>query len=116
MLLAQGRYWRASLGKAADAVALEVFKESLPEDLRDLKELRIEVPLDKWNRVVKQVRLDRKLLGGILLDFAKHKDHVSAAVASDRLLTELQRVVIDATASLVESGSLALAVVDVGPE
>ena len=116
MVLAQGRYWRASVAKDAESVALEVLRESLPEDLRELRELRFEVPLEKWNRVVKQVRMDRKLLGGVLLDFAKHKDHVSTAVASDRLLGELQRVVVDATVSLVESGSLSLAAVDVGTD
>ena len=76
--------------------------------------LVIEVPLERWNRVVKHVLSDRKLIGGILLDFAKHKEHVATAVAQDRLFFELQRVVLDATASLVERGRLALTVVDVG--
>jgi hypothetical protein len=116
MLLAQGRWWRASLGKGGDQVVLGFLRDGLPEDLRDLKDLKISIPLDKWNRVVKQVRVDRKLLGGILLDFAQHKDHVSIAVASDRLFGELQRVVLDATASLVESGALTLAVLDVGAD
>ena len=116
MVLAQGRFWRASLMKGATAIALEVLRESLPEDLRELRDLRIEVPVERWNRVVKQLRTDRKLLGGILLDFAKHKDQVSAAVASDRLYNELQRVVLDATVSLVEGEELALAVVDVGAD
>ncbi len=116
MILAQGRYWRVSLTKGAGSVALEMIRDLLPEELRELRELRIEVPLDRWNRVVRQVRMDRKLLGGILLDFAKHKDHVSSVVASDRLFGELQRVVLDATASLVETGTLALTVVDVGAD
>lgn len=116
MLLAQGRWWRASLGKSGKQVILGFLREGLPDDLRDLKDLKISIPLDKWNRVVKQVRVDRKLLGGILLDFAQHKDHVSTAVGSDRLFGELQRVVLDATASLVESGALSLAVVDVGAD
>ena len=72
--------------------------------------------LEKWNRVVKHARSDRKLLGGIVLDFTKQKDQLSAAMGSDRLYVELQRVVLDATASLVESGSLKLVAVDVGAE
>ena len=51
---------------------------------------------------------DRKLLGGLLLDFAKHKDRVGTAVGSDRLLSELRRVVLDATAVLIEEGALVL--------
>lgn len=113
-MLAQGRFWRVTLSKAEDSVILGVIKESLPDELRDLRELQFEVPLARWNRVVKHVRSDRKLLGGILLDFARTKDHVSTAVGSDRLYWELQRVVVDTTTSLVESGKLALALVDVG--
>ena len=108
MLLAQGRYWRASWSKSSDVVALALNRESLPEELREVRELRIDVPTDQWNRVVKQVRSDRKLLGGILLDYARPKDQLSAAIASDRLVGELQRVVLDATASLVETGALSL--------
>lgn len=108
MLLAQGRYWRVSWTRSSDVVALALHRESLPEELREVRELRIDVPTDQWKRVVKQVRSDRKLLGGILLDFARPKDQLSAAVASDRLLAELQRVVLDATASLVECGALTL--------
>jgi hypothetical protein len=106
MLLAQGRFWRASLSK--DRVDLEVLKVSLPEDLEDLRDLRFEVPLGWWNRLVKHVRSDRKLLGGLLLDFARPKDRVGAAVGDDRLLVELQRVVLDATAALVEEEVLEL--------
>ncbi len=116
MLLAQGRCWRASLDKGGERVTLGLLREGLSEDLRDLEKLQFAVPLERWNRVVKQVRIDRKLLGGILLDFAQHKDHVSTVVGNDRLFGELQRVVIDATASLVESGALSLAVVDVGTD
>jgi hypothetical protein len=113
-MLAQGRFWRAALGKTEDSVSLSVLKEALPEDLRELRELRFDVPLDKWNRVVKHVRSDRKLLGGILLDFAKDKELVSAAVGNDRLLGELQQIVLDATVSLIETGGLCLTVVEVG--
>ncbi len=116
MLLAQGRYWRVSLTKGADQIVLGLLRENLPDDLREMREFRISVPLERWNRVVRQVRVDRKLLGGILLDFAQHKDHVSTAIGNDRLFGELQRVVIEATASLVESGALALTVVDVGAD
>jgi hypothetical protein len=113
-MLAQGRFWRAALGKAEDSVSLSVLKEALPEDLRELRELRFDVPLEKWNRVVKHVRSDRKLLGGILLDFAKDKELVSIAVGNDRLLGELQQIVLDATVSLIETGGLCLTVVEVG--
>jgi hypothetical protein len=107
-LLAQGRYWRAALSKAGDAVVLQIVHTSLPTDLQDLKDLRIEIPLAKWNRIAKNVHSDRKLVGGLLLDFAKNKDRVGAAVSSDRLLAEYQRTVLDATAALVEGGVLVL--------
>jgi len=109
VLLAQGRFWRASLAKSAGLVALETFKASLPEDLYDLKDMRIEVPLAKWNRVVKHAHSDRKLLGGMLLDFAKNKERVSAAVGNDRLLAELRRVILDATVVLVEEEVVVIA-------
>ena len=108
MILAKGRFWRVST--APQAVVMEVQKTSLPEDLLELRDLRIEVPFIKWNRVVKNVHSDRKLLGGLLLDFAKHKDRVGQVVANDRLLTELRRLVLEATAALVEEGILELSV------
>jgi hypothetical protein len=114
MLIAQGRYWKSSYSKATGSITLGLQRDSLPEELRELRELRIEVPLERWNRVVKYARSDRKLLGGILLDFAKHKDHVGAAVSSDRLFFELQRMLVDSTVSLVEAGTLSLAAVEVG--
>jgi hypothetical protein len=58
------------------------------------------------------VQSDRKLLGGVLLDFAKHKERVSAAVGNDRLYLDMQRVILDATLSLIEAGALTLAVMD----
>ncbi len=106
MTLTQGRYWRASLARGF--VVIEVLRSSLPDDLISLRELRFEVPLRAWNRVVKHVHSDRKLLGGLLLDFAKSKDRVSTAIGSDRLLTEFQRIVLDSTATLVEEEVLAL--------
>ena len=116
MLLARGRCWHLSLSKAGDQVIFTLSRDELPEDLRELKELKIEVPLESWNRVVKHTRTDRKLLGGIILDFTKQKDQLSAAIGSDRLYVELQRVVIDATVSLVETGALSLTAVDVGTD
>ena len=113
MLLAQGRYWRITLAKGAGTVSLGLLKDPLSEDLRDLK---IDVPLPKWNRVAKYMRSDRKLLGGILLDFARRKDLVSTAIANDRLFEELQRVAVDATAALIESGALSLTIVEVGAD
>jgi hypothetical protein len=116
MLLAQGRYWRASLIRGGAAVALEILKGTLPDELEDLREFRIEVPLAKWNLVVKNVHSDRKLLGGLLLDFAKQKDRVGTAVGSGRLLAELQRIVLDATAALVDESVLVLTPVEKGEE
>jgi hypothetical protein len=107
-MLAQGRCWKASLGKGC--VVFELNKAALPEELYDLRDLRIEVPLERWNRVVKNLYSDRKLLGGLLLDDARPKDRVGAAVANDRLLAEFQRLVLDATAALVESSVLTLTV------
>lgn len=112
MLLAASRAWRAELSRDGDAVAILPVREGLPEDAPELRELRFDVPLERWNAVVKHASSDRKLLGGLLLDFAKHKDRVGTAVGSDRLLSELRRVVLDATAVLVEEGALALAPVE----
>ena len=108
MLLAQGRFWRASLNKGAGNIALEIFKGSLVEDLYALKDMKIEVPIAKWNLAVKHVHSDRKLLGGLLLDFANNKERVSAAVGNDRLLAELRRVLLDATIVLVEEEVVAI--------
>ena len=110
MILAQGRFWRAALSK--DSVALEIQRASLPEDLYELRELRIEVPLARWNRVVKNVHSDRKLLGGVLLDFAKHKERVSAVVGNDRLLAEFRHMVLDATMTLVEEEIIVLSIAE----
>jgi hypothetical protein len=107
-LLAQGRYWRATLSKGRSKVVLDVVRASLPADLQELRDLQIEIPLAKWNRIAKNLHSDRKLVGGLLLDFAKNKDRVGAAVSSDRLLAEYQRVVLDATAALIEAGVLVL--------
>ncbi len=116
MLLARGRFWNVALSKTEDIVVLSLLRDYLPEDLRELRELKIEVPLGSWNRVLKQARTDRKLLGGIMLDFTKQKDQLSVAVGSDRLFSELQCLVLDATASLVELAALTLTVVEVGAD
>ena len=108
MQLAQGQYWRASLAKDSGAVALEVLKGVLPDDLAELRELRIEVPVAKWGLVVKYVQSDRKLLGGVLLDFGRPKKRVSTAIGSDRLFLELRRIALDATVALIEREVLAL--------
>lgn len=116
MLLARGRFWNVALSKSEDIVVLSLLRDYLPDDFRELRELKIDVPLASWNRVLKQARTDRKLLGGIMLDFTKQKDQLSVAVGSDRLFSELQRLVLDATASLVELAALTLTVVEVGAD
>jgi hypothetical protein len=109
VLLGQGRFWKASLSKGSSAVTLEIFKASLPPDLIELKDMKIEVPLEKWNLAVKHVHSDRKLLGGMLLGFANNKDRVSAAVGNERLLAELRRVILETTIVLVEEGVAVIA-------
>ena len=108
MLLAQGKIWRVSLARGAEAVVMGILREGLPEELGAMRDLRFEVPLGRWNRLLKHLLSDRKLVGGMLLDFASQKDLVAGVVANDRLLAELQRVVLDATAALVEAGALVL--------
>ena len=105
-ILAQGRLWRASSAK--ESVALEIQKASLPEELVDLRDFRIEVPLIRWNRLIKNLNSDRKLLGGLLLNFASKEELVSVVIGNDRLLNELRRIALDATAALVEEGFLVL--------
>ncbi len=116
MLLSQNRYWRVTRGKSTTSLVVCLETEELPEDWRDFKDFRLEIPIDRWNRVVKHVRNDRKLFGGVVLEFANQQEQLSAVLSHDRLVGELQRVVQDATSMLVESGALALTVVDVGPE
>ena len=70
MLLSQNRYWRATRAKTESEVVLALEKEKLPEDWRDFKDFRLEIPVDRCNRVVKHVRTDRKLFGGVVLEFA----------------------------------------------
>ena len=116
MLLSQNKYWRAMHPKASGEVVLSLEKEELPEDWRDLKDFRLEIPVDRWNRVVKHVRTDRKLFGGVVLEYANQEEQLSAVLGHDRLYGDLQRLVQDATSSLIESGALALTAVDLAPE
>jgi hypothetical protein len=99
-----------------NGIVLETAKGPLAEGKPDLRELKIEIPLVKWGLVVKHVQSDRKLLGGVLLEFAKHKERVSAAVGNDRLYSELQRVILDATVTLVEVGQLVLTLPEASAE
>jgi len=108
MLIARGKTWRATWIKGTGMIGLDIAKGALNEGSSELRELKIEIPLAKWSLVVKNVQSDRKLLGGVLLEFAKHKERVSAAVGNDRLFLELQRVIVDATLALVEAGALTL--------
>jgi len=94
MLLSQNRHWRVTRGKLASEIVVRLEQEELPEAWREFKDFRLEIPIDRWNRVVKHVRTDRH----------------------GRLVGQLQRVVQDATSTLVETGGLALTVVDVGAE
>ena len=103
-----GKIWRATWVKGKGRIRLEIGKSSLRERDLELRDIKIDVPLEKWSLVVKNVQSDRKLLGGVLLDFAKHKERVGTAVGNDRRYLELQRVILDATVALVEAGVLAL--------
>jgi len=107
MLLAQGRQWRIALARD-EAVSLALQREGLSEELQELRDLRIEIPLERWNLVVRNVYSDRKLLGGVLLDCATPKELVATAIGDDRILAELQRVVLEATVDLLERGALSL--------
>ncbi len=109
MIVAQGRYWRAQVRKGASNVSLSLLRESLPAELEEIRDLRIDVPFGDWSRVVKYARADRKLLGGILLDFAKNKDRLAAAIGDDGLYVELEQLVVDSTVNLVRAGLLSLA-------
>jgi len=86
----------------------------LPDDLEELAGFDLEVPLGRWNAVIKHAESDRKLLGGILLDLAAAKEQVARVVACDRLLVDLQRVLRDASVALVEAGVLLMTPPDAG--
>jgi hypothetical protein len=61
--------------------------------------------------VLPLLRRDRKLLGGLLLDFARQKDRLSAVIASDRLYLGLVDTLAEATLALLEGELLT-----VGPD
>jgi hypothetical protein len=107
MLVGQGRYWRVALSRKRDAAQFAL--GGLPAELEELASFKLDVPLARWNAVVKYAESDRKLLGGILLDLSASKELVARVVASDRLLVDLQHVLRDATVALVEAGALVIA-------
>jgi hypothetical protein len=108
MPLARGRHWRAELPKGGDSVTLVLERDGLPRELEDGADFRVDVPLREWRRLVRVLRGDRKLLGGLLLDFARRKDRLAAVIASDRLYLGLVDVLVEATLALVESDALAV--------
>jgi hypothetical protein len=109
MTLARSRLWRAELAKSSEAVSLVLEREALPRELEELGDFRIDLPLAEWRRVLRLLRGDRKLLGGLLLDFARQKDRLSAVIANDRLYLALVETLGGATLALLESGALELA-------
>lgn len=107
MILARGRYWEGTLVRKRASVLLRI--GGPPAELADLDGFEVEIPLVRWNAVVRNVDSDRKLLGGVLLDGATAKDRVARVVGSDPILSELQRMVRDATVALVEAGAAVVA-------
>jgi hypothetical protein len=107
MVLAQNRHWRVTLVRKRAAVLLVL--GNLPGEFADLEGFEVEVPLARWNAIVRNAESDRKLLGGVLLDGATAKDRVARVVGSDSILCELQRVVRDATVALIEAGVMLIA-------
>lgn len=107
MQLASGRHWQASFSRKRGTVLLAL--DDLPEELAELEGFEVELPLARWNAVVRNADSDRKLLGGVLLDGATAKDRVAKVVGSDPILSELQRIVRDVTVALVEAGIAVIA-------
>jgi hypothetical protein len=107
-MLARGRYWRAELLKGSGAVAVTLDRDALPREFEELADFRIELPLREWRRLLRLLRADRKLLGGLLLDFARQKDRLSAVIASDRLYCGLVEILGETTLSLLECEALEL--------
>jgi hypothetical protein len=108
-MLARGRHWRAELLKGNESVGVTLEREALPRELEELVDFRIEVPLREWRRLLRLLQGDRKLLGGLLLDFARQKDRLSAVIASDRLYRGLVEILELATLALLECEALSLA-------
>jgi hypothetical protein len=107
-MLARGKYWRAELLKGSGSVGVVLEREALPRELEELGDFRLEVPLREWRRLLRVLRGDRKLLGGLLLDFARQKDRLSAVIASDRLYRGLVEILDESTLSLLECEALQL--------
>ena len=108
MIVARSRLWRAELAKGSDAVGLVLEREALPRELEELADFRIDLPLRDWRRVLRLLRADRKLLGGLLLDFARQKERLSAVIANDRLYLALVETLSSATLALLECEALEL--------
>jgi hypothetical protein len=106
MMLAQTKSWHASSQRDSTVVELGLLRDGLAEEHRELRDFQLEIPFEKWNFVVKYVRCDRKLLGGVVLEFANEKDQLAVILGNDRLYGELQRAVIDASVALIENGIL----------
>jgi hypothetical protein len=107
-MLARNRLWRAELSKDGKSVTLSVERDGLPREVEELADVRIELPLREWRRVVRVLRADRKLLGGLLLDFARQKEKLSGVIANDRLYLGLAEIVRETTLALIESEALNL--------
>lgn len=110
MILARSRLWRAELAKGSEAVSLLLERDALPRELEEIGDVRIEVPLAEWRRLLRLLRGDRKLLGGLLLDFARQKDRLSAVIGNDRLYLALVETLGSATLALLECEAL-----EIGP-
>jgi hypothetical protein len=113
-MLARSRLWRAELPKGSASVAFTLERDGLPKELEELADFRIEVPLREWRRLLRVRHGDRKLLGGLLLDFARQKERLSAVIASDRLYLGLVEIVSPTTLALIEGDHLALEVPEGG--
>ena len=113
-MLARGRLWLAELPKGGASVVITRERDAVPRELEELADFRIDVPLREWRRVLRLLHADRKLLGGLLLDFARQKDRLSAVIANDRLYLGLVEILGEATLALIESESLELVVPEGG--
>jgi hypothetical protein len=109
-MLARGRLWLAELPKGGTSVAITLERDAAPRELGEQAEFRIEVPLREWRRLLRLLHADRKLLGGLLLDFARQKDRLSAVIGSDRLYLGLVEILAEATLALIERDALELVV------
>ena len=56
MLLSQNRSWRVTRGKSATHIAVSLEKEELPEDWREFKDFRLEIP--HWTTFIGNSRLE----------------------------------------------------------